>query len=173
MAELIYTLERDAADRVLPTVDEDDESPLVLPSTVEEVGQSVYDLVVGSQSSTGIRWTIRDGVLYTRRLSDASLSTDDDDDDEARSDTQVGNEERDAACEPEEGDEMESEDEQAVLHDYLEENISLDTPRSQLGIAGMCFDPSGSRIYVASVEGLAEWKVHGADTRWFGGRHWF
>lgn len=34
-------------------------------------------------------------------------------------------------------------------------------------LAGTCFDPSGCRVYVASVNGLAEWSVRGAEQRWW------
>jgi hypothetical protein len=34
-------------------------------------------------------------------------------------------------------------------------------------LAGMCFDPSGEYIYVGAVNGIAEWKVRGAEQRWW------
>ncbi|KAJ7067348.1 hypothetical protein C8F01DRAFT_1121014 [Mycena amicta] len=39
-------------------------------------------------------------------------------------------------------------------------------------IAGACFDPSGAYLYVASDVGVAEWKVRGAEKRWWGGGDW-
>jgi len=41
-----------------------------------------------------------------------------------------------------------------------------------LDLAGTCFDPSGAFIYVASVEGVAEWSVKGAEKRWWFGSGW-
>lgn len=34
-------------------------------------------------------------------------------------------------------------------------------------LAGTCFDPSGEYIYIAAVGGIAEWKVRGAEQRWW------
>lgn len=34
-------------------------------------------------------------------------------------------------------------------------------------LAGTCFDPSGEYIYVATTGGIAEWKVRGAEQRWW------
>jgi len=43
-------------------------------------------------------------------------------------------------------------------------------PRKEdLDLAGTCFDPSGAYIYVASVDGVAEWCVRGAEKRWWFG----
>ncbi|TFK93649.1 hypothetical protein K466DRAFT_80477 [Polyporus arcularius HHB13444] len=39
-------------------------------------------------------------------------------------------------------------------------------------IAGMCFDPSGTFVYVASVKGVAEWRVRGAEQRWWAEPEW-
>ncbi|KAF7289628.1 DUF2415 domain-containing protein [Mycena chlorophos] len=36
-------------------------------------------------------------------------------------------------------------------------------------LAGACFDPSGAYVYVASKVGVAEWKVRGAEKRWWSG----
>ncbi|KAF8626105.1 hypothetical protein AX17_006601 [Amanita inopinata Kibby_2008] len=43
---------------------------------------------------------------------------------------------------------------------------------SELDLAGVCFDPSGGRVYVASTKGVAEWNVRGADKRWWTGDGW-
>ncbi|KAH9945123.1 uncharacterized protein BXZ73DRAFT_86676 [Epithele typhae] len=37
----------------------------------------------------------------------------------------------------------------------------------ELDIAGMCFDPTGTFVYVGTVEGVAEWRVRGAEQRWW------
>ena len=34
-------------------------------------------------------------------------------------------------------------------------------------LAGMCFDPSGEYVYVGAVHGIAEWKIRGAEQRWW------
>ena len=39
-------------------------------------------------------------------------------------------------------------------------------------IAGMCFDPTGTFVYVASVKGVAEWRVRGAEQRWWTEPQW-
>lgn len=41
-----------------------------------------------------------------------------------------------------------------------------------LDIAGMCFDPSGRHVYVASTESVVEWTVHGAEKGWWAGSQW-
>jgi len=41
--------------------------------------------------------------------------------------------------------------------------------KEDLDLAGTCFDPSGAFIYVASVDGIAEWSVRGAEKRWWFG----
>ncbi|CAK5275515.1 unnamed protein product [Mycena citricolor] len=40
-------------------------------------------------------------------------------------------------------------------------------PVDHCDIAGACFDPSGAHIYAASVHGVAEWGVRGANKRWW------
>jgi hypothetical protein len=44
--------------------------------------------------------------------------------------------------------------------------------KADLDLAGTCFDPSGGFIYVASVDGVAEWSVRGAEKRWWFGSEW-
>lgn len=36
-----------------------------------------------------------------------------------------------------------------------------------MDLAGVCFDPCGGHLYVASVDGVAEWKVNGREKRWW------
>ena len=43
---------------------------------------------------------------------------------------------------------------------------------SDLDIAGVCFDPSGGRVYVATTKSVAEWNVRGAEKRWWSGDEW-
>ncbi|TRM66067.1 hypothetical protein BD626DRAFT_486643 [Schizophyllum amplum] len=35
-------------------------------------------------------------------------------------------------------------------------------------ITGLCFDPTGKRFYVATMHGVGEWSVRGAEKRWWG-----
>jgi hypothetical protein len=46
------------------------------------------------------------------------------------------------------------------------------TRKTDLDLAGICFDPSGAFIYVASMDGVAEWSVRGAEKRWWFGSQW-
>ncbi|CCM01911.1 uncharacterized protein FIBRA_03982 [Fibroporia radiculosa] len=39
-------------------------------------------------------------------------------------------------------------------------------------LAGTCFDPSGTCVYVASIKGIAEWSVRGAEQRWWTDPSW-
>lgn len=43
---------------------------------------------------------------------------------------------------------------------------------AEVDIAGTCFDPSGEYIYVASVKGISEWKVRGAEQSWWSSTSW-
>ena len=45
-------------------------------------------------------------------------------------------------------------------------------PDVDVDLAGTCFDPTGSSIYVASVKGVAEWTVRGAEQRWWTDPEW-
>ena len=47
-----------------------------------------------------------------------------------------------------------------------------DDAEEEQDIAGMCFDPSGTFVYVASVKGVAEWRVRGAEQRWWAEPEW-
>jgi hypothetical protein len=39
-------------------------------------------------------------------------------------------------------------------------------------LAGTCFDPSGEYIYAASVRGISEWRVRGAEQTWWNDFTW-
>jgi hypothetical protein len=41
-----------------------------------------------------------------------------------------------------------------------------------LDLAGVCFNPTGEWLYTASVGGVAEWSVRGAEKRWWAGGAW-
>ncbi|KAL1949559.1 hypothetical protein VTO73DRAFT_8440 [Trametes versicolor] len=47
-----------------------------------------------------------------------------------------------------------------------------ESPDEELDLAGMCFDPSGTFIYGASIKGIAEWRVRGAEQRWWSEPQW-
>ncbi|KAI0775130.1 WD40-repeat-containing domain protein [Trametes elegans] len=47
-----------------------------------------------------------------------------------------------------------------------------DSVGEEQDIAGMCFDPSGTFVYVASAKGIAEWRVRGAEQRWWTEPQW-
>ncbi|KAI0636006.1 WD40-repeat-containing domain protein [Trametes polyzona] len=42
----------------------------------------------------------------------------------------------------------------------------------ELDLAGVCFDPSGTSVYVASVKGIAGWRVRGAEQQWWAAPEW-
>lgn len=44
--------------------------------------------------------------------------------------------------------------------------------KDDLDIAGTCFDPSGSHIYVASKESVVEWSLRDAGKRWWVDQSW-
>lgn len=41
-----------------------------------------------------------------------------------------------------------------------------------MDLAGVCFDPSGSWLYVASTNAVVEWSVRGTEKRWWYGSEW-
>ena len=43
---------------------------------------------------------------------------------------------------------------------------------ARLEIAGVAFDADGTYMYVATTDGITEWKVQGADTKWWCSGHW-
>jgi len=49
--------------------------------------------------------------------------------------------------------------------------IVVGTP-PHLDLAGTCFDPRGSWLYVASTAGIVEWGVRGGEKRWWGEAVW-
>jgi len=51
----------------------------------------------------------------------------------------------------------------------VEGNLDVDTDQD---LAGLCFDPSGEFLYVAGVRGVAEWKINGAEQRWWIDSSW-
>lgn len=51
-------------------------------------------------------------------------------------------------------------------------NGASKTENKEVDLAGVCFDPKGCWLYVASTSGVAEWSVTGADKRWWSGGDW-
>lgn len=43
---------------------------------------------------------------------------------------------------------------------------------ANLDIAGVCFDPSGRWIYVATTESVSEWSIRGGEKRWWVDNGW-
>lgn len=37
----------------------------------------------------------------------------------------------------------------------------------EIDLTGVCFDPSGGWLYAASTTGVAEWRIRGAEKRWW------
>lgn len=54
------------------------------------------------------------------------------------------------------------------------EEVRESSPRAEdtLDLAGTCFDPTGSYIYVGSVKGVVEYRVRGTDKMWWVGSQW-
>ncbi|KAF9021183.1 hypothetical protein BDZ89DRAFT_1071653 [Hymenopellis radicata] len=49
-----------------------------------------------------------------------------------------------------------------------EEELAGDSAGTDgLDIAGVCFDPTGGYVYVATTESVAEWSISGAEKRWW------
>lgn len=57
---------------------------------------------------------------------------------------------------------------------YPRDELEMIEPctENDLDIAGTCFDPSGGSVYVASTEGIAEWRISGAEKRWWHDNNW-
>ncbi|KAF8335161.1 hypothetical protein F5887DRAFT_1063413 [Amanita rubescens] len=68
------------------------------------------------------------------------------------------------------GREEDDEDEQEEKEKEQEDTTA--TTSAELDLAGVCFDPSGSRLYVASTKSVAEWHVRGSEKRWWSGDDW-
>lgn len=147
---------------------------LDLPALAEPQGEGAGNLIVASP--TGTRWTIRDGVRHTRRLSDMAPSEDPPDD--MQVDEEGPSEDVDLDtfnCELDDDRERRQiEEEAALLVDMLDDaGDAVEGAVRPLDLAGFCYDPSGSRIYAASTRGIGEWTVAGAGTRWFNsGTQW-
>ncbi|KAI0833580.1 WD40-repeat-containing domain protein [Trametes gibbosa] len=47
-----------------------------------------------------------------------------------------------------------------------------DCADDELDLAGVCFDPTGTFVYAASVKGVAEWRVRGAEQQWWTAPEW-
>ena len=41
-----------------------------------------------------------------------------------------------------------------------------------LDLAGVCFDPTGSRVYVGSSKGIIEYRLKGAEKTWWSSTQW-
>ncbi|KAF9787427.1 hypothetical protein BJ322DRAFT_1003527 [Thelephora terrestris] len=45
-------------------------------------------------------------------------------------------------------------------------------PEDNLDLAGVCFDPTGSHVYVASSKGIVEYRIKGAEKTWWSNTEW-
>lgn len=63
-------------------------------------------------------------------------------------------------------------EEDDVDEEEEKEKEQEDTTSTELDLAGVCFDPSGSRLYVASTKSVTEWHVRGSEKRWWSGDDW-
>jgi hypothetical protein len=41
-----------------------------------------------------------------------------------------------------------------------------------LDLAGVCFDPTGSHVYVGSSKGIVEYRIKGAEKTWWSSTQW-
>ncbi|KAF6755425.1 hypothetical protein DFP72DRAFT_1033104 [Ephemerocybe angulata] len=78
-----------------------------------------------------------------------------------------------------EEDEEEEEEERGDEDDDMEgvwggvrEKVDELQYENHLDIAGLCFDPSGQSIYVASSKSVAEWRVKGGEKMWWPSDGW-
>ncbi|TFK69931.1 hypothetical protein BDN72DRAFT_896837 [Pluteus cervinus] len=49
---------------------------------------------------------------------------------------------------------------------------AVSTYEDDLDLAGLCFDPSGGHMYIASTEGVAEWGMRGREKNWWTEGRW-
>jgi Uncharacterised protein domain (DUF2415) len=68
--------------------------------------------------------------------------------------------------EVDEREEMEERDDSA-----RKENIDVEYV-NDLDLAGVCFDPSGKRLYAASTSSVVEWSISGSEKTWWSGGEW-
>ncbi|OSD06642.1 hypothetical protein PYCCODRAFT_1442761 [Trametes coccinea BRFM310] len=54
----------------------------------------------------------------------------------------------------------------------LGQTLGDESPEEEQDLAGMCFDPNGAFVYVAAQKGIAEWRVRGAEQRWWTEPEW-
>jgi len=55
---------------------------------------------------------------------------------------------------------------------WNEQREASPATEDNLDLAGTCFDPTGSYIYVGSVKGVVEYRVRGAEKRWWKEPQW-
>ena len=41
-----------------------------------------------------------------------------------------------------------------------------------LDLAGVCYDPTGSHVYVGSLKGIVEYRIKGAEKTWWSSTQW-
>ncbi|KAF7976957.1 hypothetical protein HWV62_5016 [Athelia sp. TMB] len=60
---------------------------------------------------------------------------------------------------------------EANREQFGEEKVCREAER-EADLAGLCVDPTGGFVYVASTAGIAEWEVRGREERWWRGGEW-
>lgn len=55
-----------------------------------------------------------------------------------------------------------------------QEVLTEELPKAEdtLNLAGVCFDPAGSHVYVGSSKGVAEYRIKGAEKTWWSSTEW-
>ncbi|KAH6913483.1 hypothetical protein BKA70DRAFT_1370005 [Coprinopsis sp. MPI-PUGE-AT-0042] len=69
--------------------------------------------------------------------------------------------------EVDEREELEEKDDYASCKDNIDVEYVND-----LDLAGVCFDPSGQRLYAASTSSVVEWSIRGSEKTWWSGGEW-
>lgn len=69
-------------------------------------------------------------------------------------------------------DEVDEREEPEEKDDYAsKENIDVEYV-NDLDLAGICFDPSGQRLYAASTSSVVEWSIRGSEKTWWSSGEW-
>ncbi|TFK17510.1 hypothetical protein FA15DRAFT_761035 [Coprinopsis marcescibilis] len=69
----------------------------------------------------------------------------------------------------------EGEDDVQVDEEDQDQDVSKDVElryEDDLDLAGVCFDPAGEKMYVASTKSVTEWTIKGGEKRWFSAGQW-
>jgi len=55
-----------------------------------------------------------------------------------------------------------------------QETLTEESPKAEdtIDLAGVCFDPMGSHVYVGSSKGIVEYRIRGAEKTWWSSTEW-